>query len=320
MPNLNVSVLGSQGYSRALGKKGTESDVTFYNLKRGEDTVTMLEPTRYPEKLASLFYSASFGDLAVIVVERLDAAFGESVLMLTCAGVERGFVVLRNYITPEQIGNFSRGTALKGYEVVEDDPVWLRERLLKEAGAASGASDSFPGTVVVDHSFNVGGIGAVALGVVRQGTVSRHDSLLALPSGKTAQVRSIQKHDDGFESASTGDRVGLALKNVDVSDVSRGTVLASEGSMRTTSVLEAEAEVLPYWANPLRESMVLHLGHWMQFVPARLESVEENGGSSNPSLRISLDKPLVHPPGSRAVITQLDGGNLRVVGTVGLPH
>jgi len=319
MPNLNVTVLGSRGYSRTLGKKGTESDVTFYNLKSGENTVTMIEPTRYPEKLAPLFYSASFGDIAVMVVERLDAAFGESVLMLTCAGVERGFVVLRNYITPEQIDRFDRGTVLEGYEVVDNDPVWLRERLLEEAVVASSPSDSATATVVVDHSFNVRGIGTVVLGVVKSGAVSRHDNLLALPGGKTAQVRSIQKHDDDFESASAGDRVGIALKNVDVEDVPRGTVLTDDGSMRISSGFKGTAEVLPYHANPLRESMVLHLGHWMQFVPARLEAIRGNGDRSSPSLTLSLDKPLVHPPGSMAVVTHLDGGNLRVVGTVGLP-
>ncbi|NLB01670.1 MAG: elongation factor Tu, partial [Methanomicrobiales archaeon] len=48
MGNLNVAVLGPAGYAKDLGKKGTESDITFYNLKKGEDTVTIIEPTRYP--------------------------------------------------------------------------------------------------------------------------------------------------------------------------------------------------------------------------------------------------------------------------------
>lgn len=56
MGNLTVAVIGSPGYAGDLGKKGTTSDITFYNLKRGDHTVTFLEPARYPERLSSLFF------------------------------------------------------------------------------------------------------------------------------------------------------------------------------------------------------------------------------------------------------------------------
>lgn len=56
MPNLNVAVIGPEGYAKDLGKKGTVSDITFYNLKKDDITVTIIEPTRYPEKLSSLFF------------------------------------------------------------------------------------------------------------------------------------------------------------------------------------------------------------------------------------------------------------------------
>jgi selenocysteine-specific translation elongation factor len=319
MPNLNVAVLGSPGYSKELGKKGTQSDVTFYNLKRGEDTVTLLEPTRYPERLASLFYAASFADTAILVVEGLDAHFGESVLMLKCAGVERGIIVLRNYITPAQVGRFIKGTILEGYAYADDDPVGLREALLEMASRPEDPVEEAWGTVVVDHAFNVRGVGPVALGTVKEGVIARHGSLSLPPGEKVAQVRSIQKHDDDFESARAGDRVGVALKNVDVGDLERGAVLTSRGDMRATTEFTSEAELVPYWLNPLSEGMVLHLGHWMQFNAAKLFSVEENGLRTHLRLTLSLERPLVHPPGARAVIAYLNGGNLRVVGTIGLP-
>ncbi len=42
MPNLTVAVLAPNDYAKDLGKKGTVSDLTFYNLKRGSDTVTFV--------------------------------------------------------------------------------------------------------------------------------------------------------------------------------------------------------------------------------------------------------------------------------------
>ena len=54
MPNLTVAVLAPNGYARDLGKKGTSTDITFYNLKKGHDTITFLEPTRYPDRHCSM--------------------------------------------------------------------------------------------------------------------------------------------------------------------------------------------------------------------------------------------------------------------------
>jgi hypothetical protein len=35
MGNLMVAVLGTPGYGSVLGKKGTSTDITLYNLKKG---------------------------------------------------------------------------------------------------------------------------------------------------------------------------------------------------------------------------------------------------------------------------------------------
>ena len=82
MPNLNVAVLGKLGYSRELGKKGTDTDITLYNAKKGHVTQTIIEASKYPEKLQSLFFACSFADMAILVVEELNASFGETLLML----------------------------------------------------------------------------------------------------------------------------------------------------------------------------------------------------------------------------------------------
>ena len=103
MANLNVAILGPEGYAKSLGKPGTTSDITLYNLKRDDDTVTFIEPTRYPEKIAPLFYAVSLADLAILVVEEIGPAFGECVLMLGCAEVRSGLIILKNYISREEV-------------------------------------------------------------------------------------------------------------------------------------------------------------------------------------------------------------------------
>ncbi|MDM7935004.1 MAG: EF-Tu/IF-2/RF-3 family GTPase [Methanothrix sp.] len=319
MPNINVAVLGLPDYSKELGKRGTASDLTFYNLKRGNSTVTFIEPTRYPERLAPLFYAVSLADRALLVVDQIDSTFGEEVLMLDSAGRRDGLVVLKGYISREQVVPLIRGTVVEGYEFVEDDRNALRERLLMEAEGRRSGCDSAAGTMPIDHLFNVRGIGTVVLGSVVDGTIRRHDELRILPKGIAAQVRSIQKHDEEFESASTGDRTGIALKGVEVEDLERGDVLTSDGSLRLTDSLTGRAELVRYWPAPIREGMVVHIGHWMQFIPARVESVSSGEDWHSPEIALRLGRMLVHRPGDRAVLTYPEGGKLRVLGAIELP-
>jgi len=322
MGNVTVAVLGASGYGNSLGKKGTSTDITLYNLKKGEDTVTFIEPTRYPERLAPLFYAVSLAKKAIVVVDEINATFGECLVMLQCANIKSGYIILRNFIPKEKIEPLIKGTSLEKFEFVKDDPAFLREQLLAEASQQKPAEVPVGqqpiGTVPVDHAFNVKGVGTVILGIAVNGIVQKHATLNVLSAAKTAQVRSIQKHDDEFDVASEGDRVGLALKNVDVEDLDRGTVLTNDPSIKTSSTLKTHASLVKYWQAPIKQGMVMHIGHWTQFITAKVEAVADTGDWRKPALTLTLDKPLVYRPNDKAVLMYLEGAKLRVAGTVEL--
>ena len=320
MGNLTVAVLGALGYAGNFAKKGTSTDITLYDIKKGEATVTLIEPTRYPERLAPLFYACSLAKKALVVVDELNASLGEQLVMLQCSDIQSGYFVLRNYISKEKIGPLIKGTILEKFELINDDPNVIREKLLAEAEQVKPAeSTSNPiGTVPVDHAFNVKGVGVVVLGIVVNGVIAKHAALKVLPGAKTAQVRSIQKHDDEFDLASEGDRVGFALKNVEVEDLDRGSVLTNDPTVKTSNKLVTEASLVKYWQTPIKESMVMHVGHWTQFVTAKVEVASETGDSKKPKLTLALDKPLVYYPNDRAVLMYLEGAKLRVAGTITL--
>jgi selenocysteine-specific translation elongation factor len=321
MGNLIVAVLGAPGYSGNIGKKGTSTDITLYDLKRGEDIVTLVEATKYPERLAPLFFAVSMAEKAIVVVDEITAAFGESVMMVQSSGIKTGYIVLRNFLTREKIEPLIKGTRLENFEYMKDNPLALRERLLGDASERKPAAASVdsPGTVSVDHYFNVKGVGTVVLGVVKDGIIRKHEAVRVLPGGKTAQIRSIQKHDDEFEQASEGDRVGIALKNIEVEDLDRGYALTTDTSIKSIKAMKTKADLVKYWPSPLKAGMVLHVGHWMQFISARVESEKDEGEWRRPILELSLEKELVYLQGDRAMVTYLDGGKLRVAGTIELP-
>lgn len=318
MGNITVAVLGAQGYSGSIGKKGTSTDISLYDLKKGEATITLIEPTRYPERLAPLFYACALASKAIVVVDALNAEFGEQLVMLQCSGIKSGYFVLRNYIPKEKIQPLIKGTSIEGFEFIEDDANALREKLLAEAALVKPVEGEAVGTVPVDHAFNVKGVGVVVLGIVVNGSVAKHAKLKALPSSKVAEVRSIQKHDDEFETAATGDRVGFALKGVEVEDVDRGVVLTNDPAAKTSNKLQTTGSLVKYWQTPIKEGMVMHVGHWAQFITAKVEAASEGGDFRKPTLTLSLDKPLVYRPGDTAVLMYLEGQKLRVAGTIEL--
>jgi selenocysteine-specific translation elongation factor len=319
MGNLTVAVLGKQGYSSSLAKTGTSTDITLYNLKKNENTVTFVEPTLYPERLAPLFYACSLAKKAIVVVDELNANLGEQLVMLQCCKVHSGYFILRNYISKEKVEPLVKGTILENYNFVTDDSTTLRETLLAEVTQTPAQNlEQTLGAVVVDHAFNVKGIGAVILGLVTRGVIQKHYTMNLLPGNKTTQIRSIQKHDDDFDSAFEGDRVGLALKNVKVDDVDRGTVLTNDPTIRVSKQINSRASLVKYWSTQIKAGMVLHVGHWMQSINSKVESVNNDGDWRKPVLRLSLDKEIVYCPGDFAVLMYLEGGKLRVMGTTEL--
>ncbi|MDR2707425.1 MAG: elongation factor Tu [Nitrososphaerota archaeon] len=320
MGNLTVAVLGSDGYAGNLGKKGTSTDITFYNLKKDDATVTFIEPSRYPERLAPLYYAVSLAKSAVIVVDEVNAMLGECIVMLQVTGIESGYFVLRNYVSKEKIFPLIKGTSLENFEIINDDPIYLREQLLADAAKQVTlqltAGQQAVGIVPIDHAFNVKGVGVVVLGVVANGFIQKHASLNVLPDGKTAQIRSIQKHDEEHDISSEGDRVGLALKGITVEGLDRGTILTNDPTVKTGNTLNCEVQLVKYWAAPLKQGMVMHVGHWTQFLTAKVDTVSETADFRKAAITLTLDKPLVYRTGDRVVLMYLEGAKLRIAGNL----
>lgn len=319
MGNLNVAVAGSRNFADAVGKKGTVTDMTFFEIKKGSDSVTLIEPTKYPEKLSSLFYSVSMAECAILVVEKIDSFLGETIVMIDSLGIDKGWIVLRNYIQPEQLAPILAGTSLERYSYIEDDAVKTREMLIGLACATEKkAGEGTCGSCPIDSHFNVKGVGTVVLGSVIDGYFKVHDKMKILPIGKEVTLKSIQKHDVDANEGIRGDHVGLALRGVESDELDRGYVATTDPSVKITDRIVADATLVKYWPTPISEGMVMHIGHWMQMVPCRVESSGSDGDFRRPHLELKLESGLIHRPGDKAIMMYLEGGKLRVVGSIGL--
>ena len=292
-----------------IGKKGTESDLLFWNKKEGEVAITAIAPATYPERVTPMLQVASLADFSVLAADALDAAFGETVIALGAQG-RHGLLILRNPDTADRARAIAKDR-LPGWVAMEwqgDESVRRFREFLPGIDVARDAGSLC--TVVLDHAFAVRGVGTVALGFVRRGTLRVHDELRLAPLDKSVLVRSIQRFDEDQTEAPPGSRVGVALKGVEADEIERGAVLTADAAV----VSSAEATVRPFHRVEFAKDPVdagargFHLQAGLYSRPVVL-------GDVGTSLKAVADRPMPLIPGETAVLAVLRGaGGLRILG------
>ncbi|MFA5944728.1 MAG: EF-Tu/IF-2/RF-3 family GTPase, partial [Candidatus Thermoplasmatota archaeon] len=224
MPGLTAALLGNQDAKKEFGKVGTQSDIHLHEFKVDAVQAIAILPAKYPESVKPLSYAVLNCDSAVLVVDKVTAQIGEQILAADAAGAKHGVIVLQNYLQPDQLKPLLKGTTLESWLMITDED-WAKARAHLATAPARGSKEA-PVVVPIDHHFNVKGVGAVVLAVVKQGVLKKGETLYAYPDKVICPIRSIQIHDVDFNEAVPGDRVGLALRNTPPELLDRGMVLA----------------------------------------------------------------------------------------------
>ena len=168
----------------------------------------------------------------------------------------------------------------------------------------------------MDSHFNVKGVGTVVLGSVIDGYFRKHDKMTVFPIKREIILKSIQKHDLDADDGVKGDHVGLALRGIESDELDRGYVVTTDPSVKMSRKVEGKVSLVKYWPSPLKEGMVLHIGHWMQMVPCRVTAVDDGDDFRSATVTFDLESDMIHKPGDRAIVMYLEGGKLRVAGSV----
>ena len=292
---VTVAVVGAPDIAKELGKKGTASDLTLFNTVHDDLAVTLVEPTQFPEKFPPLLNSLAMADHCLLVVSELNRPIAETIATVELTEVPT-VVVLGPAVGEPEVARALKGGRLASAPRVPLDLPKLRD--LVERWRAT--REEGPVRVPIDHAFPVKGVGAVALGVVRRGTLRAHDRLRLYPSPKVVEVRSVQVHDVDRQQAETGERVGLALKGAEADELYRGQTLAPEGSLSAGALLSLGAlERCRYYRGDAGPGAQLQLSLGLQVVPATLESID-------PSItRVAADRLVVGTASDRAYLLDL---------------
>jgi selenocysteine-specific translation elongation factor len=295
---LTVAVVGARGVAPELGKKSTESDLTLYHRAEDDHVLTIIEPTQYPEKFAPLLHALALSDRAILSVDALDRTVAEcaATLDLVDLPVE---IRVGPAVGEEELRRALRGLRLAEAPILPRDLLALRDEL----GRISVPDAPGAVRVVIDHYFPVKGVGTVALGIVRRGTLRAHETLRLYPSAKSVEIRSIQVHDVEVPTAASGTRVGAALKGVEVDELSRGQQLAPDGSLEVGELLRgSDGRRSKYYRGDLGEGARVHALVGAQFVPALITAFAEG------TISLTTDRPVAWAPGETMLLADLNAG------------
>lgn len=257
--------------------RGVTIDIGFAFLG---DNITIIDVPGHERFIKNMVTGISSISYVILVIAADDGVMPqtrEHLDILDILGVKDGCVVLNktDLVKPDwlelveaDVKKLLRGTFLENAMIlkassvngngIEDIKKHLKDIISNKRDNIDRGYFRLP----VDRAFSVKGFGTVVTGTVISGSVKKGDLLDALPGGLEVKVRGIQKHNRDAESAEIGERAALNLSGVNLTEVGRGHHLSEKGYLRSTSLLEANIELLKNAPKKLsnRTRVRLHLG------------------------------------------------------------
>lgn len=255
---VNIAIIGDSNCGKTslaskFGKKGTDSDITFFNSTKHEQKYIYIDAKTYPKTLKSFVTAVNLSDIIILCIEidNLTQYTGECIVALDLLNIKYGIIIItkcdtsyseniKNFI--HKVGTIVKDTNLKAWPIIPininqncNNPFSGIDKVQEKIGEYSIDINkdiqnycSLNPRVVIDHFFNVTGIGMVILGKVLKGTINVHDKLILYPINKKIEIRSIQKNDINVKEAFYCDRVGIGIKGILEKELERGYLISAD--------------------------------------------------------------------------------------------
>ena len=301
MRSVNFVVLGEQTIANDFGKKGTVTDLTVYDRKESDIVRTWVVPNGFPEKIQPLLQAINISEYVIFYVASLDRYTGEQILALDMLKKKDGIISHSYEVDETRLNSMIKGTVLQNYKRVNSPDI--KEELAKLPPILKDGSVQ----IVVDHCFDVKGVGTVVLGKVLQGTVNQYDNLVHLPSGADVMVKSIQMHDDDVKQAVCPARVGLSLKGIKPDEVGRGDIITSDKSLEVKSEIEFDFKQSPFYKGEVSVNQMCLVSVGLQIKAAKFSSVSP--------VKLTLDKPIICRKNDICLLVKPESTTIRVIGS-----
>ena len=297
--SVNFVVLGKQDIASDFGKKGTETDLTLYDRKESDTIKTWVTPSGFPDKIQPLFQAINLAEYVIFHVDKLDKFTGEQIIALDSLKKERGILSHTFDVDESKLGTMIKGTVVEKYIKVNAD------KIKEEMDKLESVTNDDPPEMLIDHCFDVKGVGTVILGKVTGGKIKQYDNLKLYPAGIDILIKSIQMHDVSVKESVCPARVGLAVKGVKPEQVGRGDVISAGADVVTE--IELDFQKSPFYKNEIAEKQGCLVNVGLQIKAAKFSSISP--------LKLMFEKPIVCKKGQIAVILKPESTSIRILGS-----
>ena len=299
--SINFVVLGKQDIASEFGKKGTESDLTLYDRKESDIIKTWVIPNGFPEKIQPLFQAINLAEYVIFHVDKLDKFTGEQIIALDSLKKEKGILSHTFDVDESKLNMMIKGTVVENYTRVEQD------KIKEEMNTLEPITNDNPAELLIDHCFDVKGVGTVILGKVSNGTIKQYDNLKLYPHNIDVLIKSIQMHDDPVSESICPARVGLAVKGAKPDEVGRGDVISVENAVEIKTEIELDFEKSPFYKSEITENQGCLVNIGLQTKAAKFSSITP--------LKLVFEKPIVCKKNDIAVILKPESTTIRILGS-----
>ena len=298
--SINFVVLGKQDIASEFGKKGTETDLTLFDRKESDVIKTWVVPTGFPEKIQPLFQAINLAEYVIFHVDKLDKFTGEQIIALDSLKKEKGILSHTFDVDETKLNLMIKGTVVENYVQVDQD------KIKEEMDKFKPLSNESQSEMVIDHCFDVKGVGTVILGKVTCGKIKQYDNLKLYPEGIDVLIKSIQMHDDPVSESICPARVGLAVKGVKPDNVSRGDVISEKDAVTVNSTITLDFVKSQFYKGDIAENQGCLVSVGLQIKAAKFVSITP--------LKLQFEKTIVYKPGDIAVILKPESNTIRILG------
>ncbi len=299
--SINFVILGKQDLASEFGKKGTETDLTLYDRKESDIIKTWVIPNGFPEKIQPLFQAINLAEYVIFHVDKLDKFTGEQIIALDSLDKEKGILSHTFDVDESKLAMMIKGTVVEKYLKVEPD------KIKEEMNKLQPIVSTDPPEMVIDHCFDVKGVGTVILGKVTGGTIKQYDNLKLYPQGIDVLIKSIQMHDDPVTESVYPARVGIAVKGAKPDEVGRGDVISAEDVVDVKTEIELDFKKSPFYKNDIAENQGCLVSVGLQIKAAKFLSISP--------LKLTFEKPIVCKKNDIAVILKPESTTIRILGS-----
>ena len=266
-----------------------------------EKIYTFVTPNGFPEKIQPLFQAIALAEYVIFHVTALDKFIGEQILALDALGKKDGVLSHSYDVDESRLDLMIKGTVIEGYKKIEKDKI--REDLANFAVIKKDGKTS----IVIDHTFDVKGVGTVALGKVLSGKVTQYDKILHHPSKTEAMIKSIQMHDDDVKDSVCPARVGLSLKNIKDDEITRGDILSNDSEINVATEITINFKQNQFFKETISENQMCLVNIGLQIKAAKFASISP--------VKLIFEKPVVIMPDDVCVLLKPESNSVRIIGS-----